>query len=1038
MPVEVHIPIRLRVDADALARTPEAVDNALARALGRALKRSREAVPGLGTYLGVRTDPPRISWSGAALVDVSEAARAATEARIAAGIAAAVASAGLMRRPATPDALAGRAAERADSRRRRLFGRYVVDSYQGGTKTLPAEQEHTPHGGPISTVWRMGEIGEILSMRWLRIRLQDERGIREIGATAGPTGLVLRYQTSWDVYVTTDGFATEAKSRVFYFPPQMRRSPVRHGDRIVFEEVASVPPTRPCTLTEKELPEGADERRELLWTLMSARMRSDIRDIFDPGEAADELLLSEEDFTNLVESTIDAELDAQVKRIPAGAKVLARLDWGDIAWHIALPSKLLTEIDWIGAGQLMPVTEKIEGRIALFGTDGALGTGARKRDSDGGARSGKDRGDPGAGEEGSRYGIGGVGEGTGGDRLFPSYGQGIALTCEKFESAEPEPETLGAAGKAMAALVAEIAERLQIPVCQYAATFCVNAARALAPRANAVGMLANDDTKGQFTQPAATGKAKPGQVSFAPVASPSIQLMRRLAQAAVRIADLRRMVRDCYMQGPGRHLLGGWFGEQRNGNVSWVLRFEEAVAPPMKEGVGAIFSQTCQVLMLQLLVTSAEQIVARQRNLAAYAGIFQDILVRRLANIGTLMHLRDRLKVVETAHAVQGVVPPVGGVPGLEWAGAARALADACVATEGFEHLPGGAQHDIVWRDGVARIRDENGFLWTRQALEEEMGRERGEAESIDPLIQQLTDLPETVERFRRNPGAAKALLSDLLDDMASKNREKQREARADRLFGIQAGRISESFAKDEDNIPGYTLGGIHKLAHQQIGQFFRGDSAYAEGIDYVFSVELGKGGITHFFEFTGLVLLSVLCPPAAFVAGVAVAAHEVEKAESRADLYKALINPELVLNRAEIELERYIAYAGLVLSLVPEATTAIKAASLGVRGAARVGVAGGLRIAGRSVMRHASRQVTEALSRELLPALVREVATQVVMDQVLQAVLGPVIERIEKELQLRMAVGGRQGALALIEAIERSAERRAEAPLPPGFEGAP
>src|SRR5262249_51278281 len=131
--------------------------------------------------------------------------------------------------------------------------------------------------------------------------------------------------------------------------------------------------------------------------------------------------------------------------------------------------------------------------------------------------------------------------------------------------------------------------------------------------------------------------------------------------------------------------------------------------------------------------------------------------------------------------------------------------------------------------------------------------------------------------------------------------------------------------------------------------------------------------------------------------------------------------------------------YAGLVLSLVPEATTAIKAASLGVRGAARVGVVGGLRIAGRSIVRTASRQVTEALSRELLPTLVREVATQVVMDQVLQAVLGPVIEHIEKELQLRTAVGGRQGALALIEAIERSAQRRAEAPLPPGFDdGAP
>jgi hypothetical protein len=1036
VPVQVHVPIRLRVDAEALALHPDTVDGALARALDRALARSRAEVPALGGYLGVRVEAPSIRWSGDALDEVADATRVATEALVKARIAAAVEAAGLARRGRAVDALAGRPAERADPRRRRLFGRYVVDSYDGGTTTLPADSSEA-YDGPVSTVWRMGEIGEILSMRWLRIRLTDERGVREIAASAGPTGLVLRYPTFWDVYVTTDGFATEAKSRVFNFPPQMRRNPVRHGDKIVFEEVLSVPPTRPCMLTEISLPEGEGERRELLRTLMAANMRSDIRDMFDPGEAADELLLSEADFNALVEATIDSELDTQVKRIPAGAKVMVRLDWGDVRWDITLPSALLSEIGWSGAGQLMPVSEEIEGRVAMFGTDGAAGAGARKQDSGGGTRTGKDRGDPGAGEGGSRYGIGGAGEG-GGDRLFPSYGEGIELVCEKFEDAEPEPEALGTAGKAMAALVAEIAERLQIPVCKYAATFCVNAARSLAPRASAVGLLADSDTKGRFTQSAGAGKAKPGQVSFAPVASPSIQLLRRLAQAAVRIADLRRMVRDCYMHGAGSRLLSGRYAEG-NGNVSWTLRFDEAVSPAMKEGVGEIFTQTCQVLMLQLLVTSAEQIVARQRNLSAYAGIFQEILVRRLSDVGTLTHLRDRLKAVETAHAVQGYVPAVGGVPGLEWAGAARALADACVATEGFEHLPGGATQDIVWRDGVARIRDQHGFLWTRQALEEEIVRERGEAESIDPLIQQLTDLPETVERFRRDPGSAYSLLSDLLYDMAFKNREKQEEARADRLFGLQAGRISESFAADEDNIPGYTLGGIHKLAHEQIGQFFRGDDSYAEGIDHAFSVELGKQGLTHFFEFTGIILLSVLCPPAAFVAGVAIAAHEVEKAESRADLYKALINPELVLNRAEIELERYIAYAGLVLSLVPEATTAIKAASLGVRGAARVGVVGGLRIAGRSIVRTASRQVTEALSRELLPTLVREVATQVVMDQVLQAVLGPVIEHIEKELQLRTAVGGRQGALALIEAIERSAQRRADAPLPPGFDdGAP
>ena len=174
------------------------------------------------------------------------------------------------------------------------------------------------------------------------------------------------------------------------------------------------------------------------------------------------------------------------------------------------------------------------------------------------------------------------------------------------------------------------------------------------------------------------------------------------------------------------------------------------------------------------------------------------------------------------------------------------------------------------------------------------------------------------------------------------------------------------------------------------------------------------------------------MCAPAAFVAGVAVAGHEVDKAQARKDLYRALINPELVLNRAEIELELYIAYVGLALSLLPEAGTALKAASLGLRGAARSGVAVGLRLAARSVARQISRQVTEQLARELLPALIQELAVNLLMEQVvIPEVIGPMIAVGERELALRNSVGGRAGAERLIDEIERAAAQRAGRALP-------
>jgi len=279
-------------------------------------------------------------------------------------------------------------------------------------------------------------------------------------------------------------------------------------------------------------------------------------------------------------------------------------------------------------------------------------------------------------------------------------------------------------------------------------------------------------------------------------------------------------------------------------------------------------------------------------------------------------------------------------------------------------------------------------------------------------------------------------MLADLLERMARLNAEQRTEASGDLRFGLRVGRINEDY--NASLVPGlpYNLAGVHLLAHEQIFPFFDGEiNAYAQGVDHIFSVELGIQGLTHFFTFTGLVLLAVVCAPAAFVAGVGTAAIEVERAEARRDLYRSLINPELVLNRTEVELECYIAYVGLALSLLPEAGTAARAISVGVRGAARRGAVAGMRIAARSVVRQASRQVTEQLAGDMLPALLREVTTNLLMEQVIvPQVIGPVIAAVEREMQVRMSVGGMAGANRLIEQIEAEAIRRSAVPLPHGL----
>jgi hypothetical protein len=1005
VPIHVHIPIHLRADADSLGLHGDLVDGALGRALGRAVARSRsEVLDRTGGFLGVQFDPPRVRWSGAGLNSLSAATRQATEQRITALIDAA--SLELVDDIHAASPLSEAPVERLDRDRRRLLGRYAVDSYQGGTTALPVETDEPTW----VTAWDISGVPEHIDVREVRANWLTELSLRNLSIEPGISALIVQTFAGWVVFYSPDAFATQDTMLAFNFGPQKRRQPVRTGKGITFRDVVLTPSPTPSMMTEIVLPAPA-ERLDTLRDLWANEIRKDIRDAIDPGEEADEHLLTEAELTQLIEGAVEQELAARATELGTSA-VLVRLDWGDIHFNVGLPKALgLT-----GPVRVMPMTYMERSEGPLFGT-GEVGEGG------GAGGRAKGGGEPGTG---SQYGISGPGAGEGEDakHLFPHYGGADEMVCEPFLDAEPDPEKLGSAHESLQRLVNEIATRLEIPPCEYAATFCAYAAAQLEGLAYAIGKMANSDTRGVLSKPVGGTRGTLGQVSFMPVASPALQLLRRLSQAALKIAELRREVADVYLHGAGSLLLGDRYTHNQ---AAFVRQFHEAVSPGMKAGVGAIFSQTCQVLMLQLLGTSADQIAARQRNLKAYAPIFQDVMVRRLSDLGKLTRMRDRLRMVEVARSTQGVLP--AGVPGLDWVTAARGLADACVATEGFAHLPVGAENDIVWEGDTAKIRDERGFLWTRQALEETIASTRGQAESMDPLIQQLSDIPDTIEKFRADPTAAERILGDLLADMKRLNDEKQMEARFDPKFGLRTGRIQES--SQGTDVPGYKLSGIHQLAHEQIAEFFRGDSAYAEGIDHAFSVELGLQGLEHAFTFIGLAFLAVVCPPAAFVVGVELAAIEVVKAESRADLYRALIDPELVLNRAEIEMERYIAYVGLALSLLPEATTAVRAASIGLRGAAKKGLTTGLRIAGRSIIRQMSRQATEALLKASMERLLLELATNAIMELVIPSVVGPVIEAVEREIAVHTSVGGKKGALELIDAIEREAAKRQAAPLP-------
>jgi hypothetical protein len=77
------------------------------------------------------------------------------------------------------------------------------------------------------------------------------------------------------------------------------------------------------------------------------------------------------------------------------------------------------------------------------------------------------------------------------------------------------------------------------------------------------------------------------------------------------------------------------------------------------------------------------------------------------------------------------------------------------------------------------------------------------------------------------------------------------------------------------------------------------------------------------------------------------------------------------------------------------------------------------------------SRQATEALLKASRERLLLELATNAIMELVIPSVVGPVIEAVEREIAVHTSVGGKKGALELIDAIEREAAKRQAAPLP-------
>ena len=1015
MPASVHVPTRVRADAGALRERRGDLAEALGAAARRALAGSVEAVvEPRASFARVRLGTPEFTWLGAGLKGVPVSVRSEVENLVQDVLARAAGDAGLLaaggRRPRPLEQLA----ERVDRRRYdAALAIYSLPSYAGGEVHVPVggDAERIDSGEPqFDYVWRPLGRGSA----WYSVFLDK---IEEFGVNPQPGYLgaifVVEWGT-WGIGIVRYPDAEFAWGETFGDLKKPQYDP--HADAWKW--------------VDSDLP--AASWHEISWVGDAGPGAAEkIREVL--GKNVRETLKEKEPFWSQAEidGAVERRLEAVVRdelATPGVASYVVLSGGGSdtlLRWETPFPS------EFVGV-RLLPLSYYEE--LTPGEGEGAGGAGA-------GAGAG-------AGGEAAGAVVRVPGAQPGPGLVFPSPpgSEQLELVCEPFLG-EPRVSQLGADAEPMRRLVDAIASGLHIEPCDYVGTFLLNALEALAGRAASVAAWDPGVAEAMRATPAGDGNL--GHVDFAPGPTLQTEFLRKLATVVPDLDRLNQWLTASYQE-HGDLISGSRRGEP----VSWLIQFHSELNRSADRKVGWLFVVTCQVLLLQLLASSRQEIGKRIGN-AAFAQNFEQVLLPQLEIVHELQRAKELLDDAELiavfaatnpavlasafADVRLGQAPPMPVVakPG-SWSEAAQAVVQALAPQPA---APAGPRSDVYEllrrRDGSWVVRDRNGRIWTAEALETAITLRRGTLESAEPLVKQLVDLPEVIDRFRGSGVSVPQELDALLREMLWHNEMTRLRIARNAMEAIRASSIVRSYPQQTVPGSGFALQGIHRLAHEQIGEFFRGSSWYGNGVHEVLDREVKRGEQLAFLEFGGLVLLSIVCPPAGVAAGVGVAALHYAEALEKEQLYGSLIDPELVLTHAEVEAELFATRLGLVLSLLPVASelAAETRAAFGAvarAGAAEAAGAAGARRAGLFSVEATVAHLTRVAERGFAATFAMELAKEYVTDKVAEMALEPVIAAVRKQAEADAPVGGIEGALARVlsnaERRRKAAEARAEA----------
>lgn len=960
MPVSVSLPTRIRVDRAALVDHPEWVDDAVRSALGRALANSRKVVldPRAGVY-GIRLGEPVFQWSGLA---ISHAERVRFERRLRALIAQAIADEGIGADPPPSDVapvMPDDPSEPFDpGRGSRLLERYLLDSYEGGTAEVHVTGANPP---------RLFDYFEEVSV--FSDPLDPEAvaafdALIENASVDAPRGIIFRLDTpgagtGWQVVISTGG---EGYAAAFTFPAFTAfRFQGENADPL-FKPVPYVPAVGKASAELFDLPGSLEARRDLYKNLFGELLGNVIHEQYPQP-----VTLTKARYKQLIDDKIAAGIEQGLRNIGPNIVKAIRVKFGRATTILWMTADAAAGLNWTKEAALEVLTHDVIQVRGKKKKDGALGasssdrTGRVKHTGSGSSRCPTD--------------------------TVPEDQWGGFMN-------EPAVGEIGERGLAFQQAIARIAGRIGMPEGTHAGQFCIDAANALSDLAKATGSM-DEPTIGE-NRPA-DGRGNLGAIDFKAGGSPVIARIRDLAAIVSDLSEFIEFIRDTFHEADYGCTIHGMY---RGNGVGWVLHFLEEVVDPMRWVVYHLFVGGCRSTLIQLLRTSASEIEKRQAAMDRYAPLFEKWMLPQIRGLAEIENLERRLAIWEmdqVNHPLDALQRQAASTAtGQAWIAKTDAFV-AALAGPAVSHSAGTA-YEVVQEGGLNKVRDLKGVLWSRNDLQQARAIQRNVVEGIDPLVKQIQDTSEAMDKFKA-ADSVRPVLESLLDEMLQDNYEMDYRSYSDAMYAFGATQRSEDIPHATVPLSKYALTGVHKLTHQQIGDAFGGSRFYPEGIDFLFDSEEGKASLEGFGVMVGMVALAVLVPGGAFLAfaaGAGLAAHELDKAYEKKRLYRALIDPDLVLSYAEVEIGIFVAWFGVVLAALPEVGTATKGLIEGGRAIIKGEVRALGVTAGRAIARSAAKTLVEYAAKDLLQAFVKELVLNIVIGEIIQQVMGKVVEQMQ------------------------------------------